>query len=151
VITSFRYTKKDIAFENKMCLGSIETQSEKFNTHIAIEARWLANESILSTFDDDARQNLSQGQIIHLPDDFTQQKQSWHPKLFLLNSCIDKEDNQIRYSLKTDDDNACSQIYVREHHIVKVKLIQHPTIASGINKEVFEAQQEWHLYKHVET
>jgi hypothetical protein len=132
VITSFRYTKKDIAFENKMCLGSIETQSEKFN-------------------DDDARQNLSQSQIIDLPDDFTAQKQSWHPKLFLLNSCIDKEDNQIRYSLKTDDDNASSQIYVREHHIVKVKLIQHPTIASGINKEVFEAQQEWHLYKHVET
>jgi hypothetical protein len=165
-----------------MCLGSIETQSEKFNTHIAIESRWLANESILSTFDDDARQNLSQGQIIHLPDDFTEQKQSWHPKLFLLNSCIDKEDNQIRYSLKKDDDNSSSQIYVREHRIIKasfnttfhlhqypndvqelsisigsslgnhkVKLIQHPTIASGINKEVFEAQQEWHLYKHVET
>jgi hypothetical protein len=33
----------------------------------------------------------------------------------------------------------------------KVQLVQHPTIASGINKEVFSGQQEWHLYEHVET
>lgn len=165
-------------------LGSIETQSEKFNVHIAIEARWLANDSILSTLDDDDQENLSQGQIIHLPNDFDKQKENWHPKLFILNSTIDKEDNQIRYSLKKDDDdnNSSSQIYIREHRIIKgsfnttfhlhhypndvqelsvsidsslgndkVKLVQHPTIASGINREIFEAQQEWHLYKHVET
>lgn len=33
----------------------------------------------------------------------------------------------------------------------KFKLVQHPTILSGINKEIFEAQQEWHLYEHVEV
>lgn len=33
----------------------------------------------------------------------------------------------------------------------KIKLVQHPTILSGINKEIFEAHQEWFLYEHVEV
>ena len=150
-----------------------------------MEARWLANESLLSTLDDDAQHTLSQGQILHLPDDFTDKKENWHPKLFLLNSSIAKKDKHIRYSLKKEedeDDQFSSQIYAREHWIIegsfntifhlhtyphdvqeltisigsslandKVKLVHHPRIASGINREVFESQQEWHLYKHVET
>jgi hypothetical protein len=164
-------------------LGSINTQLEQFDARIVIEARWLANDSILSLLDDDIREKLSQGQIIQLCDDFSEQKQNWHPKLFLLNTSINNYEEQFQYSLKKDENSdTSSPIYVREHRIVKgsfcimfhlhhypsdvqtlsvsigssltdgkVKLVQHPTIASGINKEVFEGQQEWHLYEHVET
>ncbi|UJR37298.1 hypothetical protein I4U23_030007 [Adineta vaga] len=165
-------------------MGSIKTQTEQFNAHLVIEARWLADDSILSEIDQDTLQNLDNGHIIHLPDDFIQQQHNWHPKLFLLNSTINKQNEHIRYSLRRDgdDDHPSSQIYVREHRIIdasfcttfhlhhypndiqelsisigsslsseKVKLVSHPSIASGINREVFESQQEWHLYEHVEV
>lgn len=160
--------------------GEINTQSEKFEAHVAIEARWIVHSDeektkILSSLSSEDQTRLDDGTTIKLPKEFPENY--WHPQLFLLN--ISRDSNQdIKYSLKKTGEG----IQIREfrdvdaifyskfdlHHFptdiqelsvsigsalfdTDVTIDADPNRASGINHEAFVAQQEWILYDHVET
>lgn len=153
--------------------GELDTRTEKFHAHVAIESQWIVEE-----FEDlaaDDRIRLDNGDIVKLPTDFPEKY--WHPHLFILN-ISDNAHEQIKYSLK----KISSKIHVREFRDVygsfyskfdlhlfptdiqelsvsigsalfdsEVTLESDPYRASGINREAFVDQQEWKLFDHVQT
>jgi hypothetical protein len=161
-------------------IGELDTQAEKFQAHIAIEARWFLKskddeDQIISSLSIDDQTRLNNGNTIKLPKDFSEN--NWHPQLFLLNVSRDR-DEDIKYSIKKYG----SQVQIREfrdvygkfyskfdlHHFptdiqelnvsigsalfdTEVTLEADPNRASGINREAFVDQQEWKLYDHIET
>ena len=161
-------------------LGELDTQAEKFEAHIVIEARWFLtskdreNEltSSLSTAD---QTDLNDGKIVKLPKDYSEN--NWYPQLFILNLCRDY-DEEINYSTR----KVASQIQIREyrdvygnfyskfdlHHFpndvqelkvsigsalfdTEVILAADSNRPSGINHEAFIDQQEWKLFNHIQT
>jgi len=161
-------------------IGELDTQAEKFQAHIAIEARWFSKskddeDQIISSLSIDDQTRLNNGNTIKLPKDFSEN--NWHPQLFLLNVSRDR-DEDIKYSIKKYG----SRVQIREfrdvygkfyskfdlHHFptdvqelnvsigsalfdTEVTLEADPNRASGINREAFVDQQEWKLYDHIET
>jgi hypothetical protein len=161
-------------------IGELNTQEEKFQAHVAIEARWLLKTNddenkILSSLSNDEQNRLENGETVRLPTDFADN--NWHPQLFLLNVVRD-HDEDIKYSIK----KYAARIQIREfrdvygkfyskfdlHHFptdiqelgvsigsalfdTEVKLEGDSNRASGINREAFIDQQEWKLYDHIET
>ncbi|CAF1224571.1 unnamed protein product [Adineta steineri] len=161
-------------------IGQIDTRAEKFQAHVAIEARWFLNSDndenkILSILSMDDQFRLNNGEIIKLSKDFPEN--NWYPQLFLLNIGQDCKE-EIKYTIKKSN----SQIQIREFHDVNASFyskfdlhhfptdIQELSISigsalfdsevtldtdsnrpSGINREAFFDQQEWKLYDHVQT
>ena len=156
------------------CLsGELDTQTEKFQAHIVMEAQWSVDE--FDELSSDERIRLNNGETIKLPGDFSEKH--WHPQLFLLNVVEDAHE-QIKHSLRKVD----TQIQIREfrdvygsfyskfdlHHFpmdiqelsvsigsalydTEVTLEVDSYRASGINREAFVDQQEWKLYDHIQT
>ena len=164
----------------KYISGELDTQAEKFQAHVAIEARWLLKsndneDKILSSLSIDDQTRLNNEETVKLPKDYSET--NWHPQLFLLNIGKDGKE-EIKYSMKKHG----SQLQIREfrdvhgnfhskfdlHHFPtdiqelsvsigsalfdsEVTLEADPNRASGINREAFIDQQEWKLYDHIET
>ncbi|CAF0732300.1 unnamed protein product [Adineta steineri] len=162
-------------------IGELDTRAEKFQAHVAIEARWFLNSDdadenkILSTLSNDDQIRLNNGEIIKLSKDFPEN--NWHPQLFLLNIGQDCKE-VIKYTIKKSN----SQIQICEFRDVNASFhskfdlhhfptdIQELSISigsalfdsevtlqtdskrpSGINREAFFDQQEWKLYDHIQT
>ena len=160
--------------------GELDTQSEKFHAHVAIEARWFvtSNEernNLLSSLSADDYAQFNKDKRVKLTEDFPDKY--WHPKLFLLNVSRER-DETTKYSMKRHQQGI--QIHqfldVHGHFYCRFDLHHFPTDiqelsvsigsallsnevilegdsyrASAINHEAFIDQQEWLLYDHVES
>jgi hypothetical protein len=164
---------------NYLILGPIETQFERFTADVAIEARWLADPKFIATLNQHDQQTLSCGHTVRLPA-YRNDENNWHPQLFIMNTSVDPENQRIRYSLRKDRTTNAFYMREHRlvkgfffspfdfHHFPhdiqelsisfgssesgnKIKLEPDFDIASGINREVFVALQEWTLYEHVES
>ncbi|CAF1636389.1 unnamed protein product [Adineta ricciae] len=160
-------------------IGPIETQFERYNADVAIEARWLADSKLLSSLTEHDHSVLSQGHAVRLRN-YTKDETNWHPQLFIMNTSVDPDNQHIRYSIRKDRNSQLC--YIREHRLVKgfffspfdfhhfphdiqelnisfgssesgskIRLEPDFEILSGINREAFVALQEWILYDHVES
>jgi len=158
-------------------VGEIDTLNERYQAHIAIEARWTIDIDKLSpTLSSDDQNRLIEGKSISL---LNYCESHWHPQLYIENAVGDLKE-QIRYSAKKSIiDN---EIYICEHNDIKglfwIKLeleyfpcdVQHLSISiasmiyddkailiadphhlSGVNEEVFIDQYVWTFYKYVDT
>ena len=159
--------------------GPIETQFERYTAGVAIEARWLADGIILSSLNEQKQNLLSCGQTIRLPE-YGKNETNWHPRLFIMNTNVDPDDQHIQYSLRRD--RKTGGLCIREHRLVKgfffspfdfhyfphdiqelcisfgssiagtkIELEADSEIASGINRQAFIGLQEWILFEHVES
>jgi len=158
-------------------IGEIDTLNEKYQAHAAIEARWSINiDKLLPSLSSDDYQRLIKGKSISL---IKYGESHWHPQLYIENAIGDLKE-QIRYSAKRSTiDNEiyiCEHRDIKgtfweklelEHFPSDVQelsisiasmiyddkfiLIADPFHLSGVNQEVFFDQQEWLLYKHVDT
>ena len=159
--------------------GPIETQFERYTASVAIEARWSADGVILPSLDEQEQHSLSCGHTIRLPD-YRKSERNWHPRLFIMNTNVDPDDQHIQYSLRRD--RKTGGLCIREHRLVKgfffspfdfhyfphdiqelcisfgssiagtkIELEADSDIASGINRQAFVALQEWILFEHVES
>jgi hypothetical protein len=160
-------------------LGPIETQFERFTADVAIEARWLADPNFLTTLNEHDQRTLSDGHTVRLPN-YRNNENNWHPQIFIMNTSVDPDNQHIQYSIRKDriDDvfymrehRLVKGLFFSTfdfHHFPhdiqqlsisfgsslsgnKIKLEPDAEIASGINREVFVALQEWVLYEHVES
>ena len=155
----------------------MDTRTEKFHAHVAIEARWYlkSDEAEKQILSEDDQTRLDNGEIIKLGEDYP--KNNWHPQLFILNLSKDSEQD-IKYTMKKSG----TQFQIREfrdvsgsfhskfdlHHFptdiqelsvsigsalfdTEVTLETDPKRVSGINREAFVHQQEWILYDHINT
>lgn len=161
-------------------LGKLDTQEGKFEAHVVIEARWFSRSKsddaeILSVLSEHERDRLHSGETVKLPKEFSEDH--WHPQLFLLNIARDS-DQTIKHTVRRSSAGLQVREYrdvngvfyskfdlhyfptdVQELNVTigsalfdnEVNLIVDPRRASGINREAFVDQQEWHLYDHVET
>ena len=69
-------------------IGEVDTQAEKFQAHVAIEARWFLQskndeDQLMFSLSPDDQIRLNNGNTIKLSKDFSEY--FWHPQLFLLN------------------------------------------------------------------
>jgi hypothetical protein len=158
-------------------VGEIDTLNEKYQAHAAIEGRWSIDIDKLSpSLSLDDHKLLIEGKSISL----TKYGEShWHPQLYIENAIGDLKE-QITYSAKISTiDNEiyiCEHRDIKGTFWEKLELQHFPSdvqdlsisIASivyddkvlliadsyhlsGVNREAFVDQQEWKLYKHVDT
>ncbi len=158
-------------------VGEIDTLNERYQAHVAIEARWPIDINNLSpSLSSDDQKRLIEGKSISL---LNYKESHWHPQLYIENAIGDLKE-QIRYSAKKSIiDN---EIYICEHNDIKgsfwVKLelqyfpcdvqdlsisiasmlyddktilVADPHHLSGVNEEVFIDQHVWTFYKYVDT
>jgi hypothetical protein len=158
-------------------VGEIDTLNEKYQAHAAIEARWLIDiNKLSSSLSLDDHKLLIEGKSISL---IKYGESHWHPQLYIENAVGDLKE-QITYSAKrstTDNEiYVCEHRDIKgsfweqlelQHfpsdlqdlsisiasmvYDDKVILIADPHHLSGVNREAFVDQQEWKLYKHVDT
>ena len=171
---------RELITNTLLFLGALNTESEKFHTHIAVEARWFMASreeeiKLISSLSSDDLDRFHKGQTVKLPKDFSEKY--WIPKLFFLNVSRD-HDEERSYNIKSYQQRV--QIHefidVHGHFYCTFDLHDFPTDiqelsvsvgsafystdvileadscrASGINHEAFIGVQEWSLYDHVET
>ncbi len=158
-------------------VGEIDTLNEKYQAQAAIEARWPVEfDQLSSELSSDDQKRLHDGKSISLPKYVESHR---HPQLYIENALGDLKE-QIRYSAKkSKEDNeiyVCEHRDIKglfweklelQHfpsdvqdlsisigsmlYDDKIVLIPDPYHSSGVNREAFVDQQEWILYKHVDT
>jgi hypothetical protein len=171
---SFIYKRRT----NYLILGPIETQFERFTADVAIEARWLPDPNFIATLNKHDQQTLSDALTVRLSA-YRNNENNWHSRFFIMNTSVDPDNQHIRYSLRKDwttdafymrEHRLVNGFFFSPfdfHHFPhdiqelsisfgsselgsKIKLEPDFDIASGMNREVFIALQEWLLYEHVE-
>ena len=158
-------------------LGEIDTLNEKYQAQASIEARWPVELDKLSAeLSADDKERLLDGKSITLSK---YAESHWHPQLYIENALGDLKE-QIRYTAKKSNDDSQTYICEHRdikglfweklelHHFPsdvqdlsisiasmlyddKVILTVDPYRLSGVNRESFVDQQEWLLYRHVDT
>jgi hypothetical protein len=160
-----------------MNLGEIDTLNEKYQAQASIESRWVVDfDKLSSGLPSDDQQRLLEGKTISL---LKYGDSHWHPHLYIENALGDLKE-QIRYSARRSKEDheiyVCEHRDIKGvfweklelHHFPcdvqdlsisvgstlhsdKVILTTDPHHSSGVNREAFVDQQEWFLYKHVNT
>jgi hypothetical protein len=158
-------------------IGEIDTLNEKYQAHATIKARWPVDFNKLSAdLSADDQKDLADGKSVVLQK---YANTHWHPQLYVENALGElKEQITYRVSKSGIDNNiyVCEQRDIKglfweklelQHfpsdvqdlsisiasmlYDDKVLLTADPNLLSGINRESFVDQQEWSLYKHVDT
>jgi hypothetical protein len=160
-----------------MNLGEIDTLNEKYQAHATLQARWSVElDKFLTELSSEDQKALTAGKSIPLPK---YADTHWHPQLYIENAVGDLKE-LITYSAnKSEKHNKvyiCEHRDIKGvfweklelHHFPsdcqdlsisvasmlfddKVVLHADPYIFSAVNRETFVDQQEWLLYKHVNS